>query len=129
MDLEGGPKEVMENYICEDSNLYSLKGIAEEIGTSLFLARNNLTSLHNIHKQIKHIGDSADFTRNPITNCVLGLLLIDGLEHVALGDRYDEDLELNKVQMIINKYLEGDKDVFACQEELIEAGFEEFAKL
>lgn len=33
------------------------------------------------------------------------------------------------VQNIINKHLKGDRDVFACQEELIEAGYDEFAQL
>ena len=52
---------------------------------------------------------------------LLGLLLIDGLQKVFLDNM--------KVRVIINKHLKGDRDVFACQEELIEAGFEDFAQL
>ena len=32
-------------------------------------------------------------------------------------------------EQILNKYIQGNKDVFACQEELIEGGFEEYARL
>jgi hypothetical protein len=48
-------------------------------------------------------------------------LKIDGLTQVLLDNK--------PVQKIINKYLKGDRDIFACQEVLIEAGFPEFAQL
>ena len=34
-----------------------------------------------------------------------------------------------EVSAIINDHLKKDRDIFACQEELINAGFEEYAKL
>jgi hypothetical protein len=58
---------------------------------------------------------------NPITSHILGVLLIEGCELIIL--------DYPKVHNIINKHLKGDRDVFACQEELIEAGFDEYAKL
>jgi hypothetical protein len=61
-----------------------------------------------------------DLGNNPILSNVLGLLKIEGLMVVYL---------LNKeVQAIINKYLPMG-DIFKCQEELIEAGFEDYAKI
>ncbi len=33
------------------------------------------------------------------------------------------------IQDILNRHLEGDRDIFACQEDLLEAGYEAFAKL
>jgi hypothetical protein len=58
--------------------------------------------------------------RNPIKECILGLLKIKNLTNVTLDNK--------EVQDIINKYLpEG--NIVECQSELIEAGFEEFAKL
>ncbi len=119
--LKGGPTKVGGDYFCSKNKITSLEGVASSIGGDFYCTRNRLTSLHNIHKQIKHIGGHAEFQQNPIKTHVLGLLLIDGLTEVLLDKRYVED--------IINKHLKGDRDVFACQEELIEAGFEDFAKL
>jgi hypothetical protein len=113
--------KVSKSINYEGYRLDSLEGAPSSIGGNLYCSNNNFTSLHNIHKIIKHIGGHADFRYNPITSHVLGLLLIDGLLFVMLGNE--------KVEDIINKHLEGDRDVFACQEELIEAGYEEFAQL
>ena len=119
--LEGSPKEVGGAFLCSSNKLTSLEGISPIIRLQLSCIANKLTSLHNIHKQIKHIGGRANFTFNPIKSHVLGLLLIDGLKNVLFSNK--------KVEAIINKHLAADRDVFACQEELIEAGLEEFAQL
>ena len=119
--LKGAPSSVSGYFSCYSNNLTSLEGAPSSVGGHFVCSRNKLTSLHNIHKQIKHIGLNANFEFNPITSCVLGLLLIDGLKTVYLGN--------TKVQDILNKHIKGDKDIFACQEELIENGFDEFAKL
>ena len=52
--------------------------------------------------------------------------MIDGLTSVILDNK--------KVAIIINRYLKDskkaqDRDVIACQEDLIEAGFDDFAQL
>lgn len=107
--------------IIRDNNLSTLEGISPRVGHNLWAARNNLTSLHNIHLQLKYVGISIGLRHNPIKSHVLGLLMIDGLRAVYLDN--------NNVQNIINKHLLGDRDIFACQEELIEAGFEDFAQL
>ncbi len=120
--LEGGPSKVDGNYMAYSNKLLtSLEGGPSYVGERLELSFCGLTSLHNIHKIINHIGDGADFTKNPIKSHVLGLLLIDGLEQVWFNNK--------KVQSIINKHLKGDRDVFECQEELIEAGLDEYAQL
>ncbi len=120
--LKGGPKLVSDYYDCEYNQLESLEGIAEHIGDALYAQDNKITSLHNIHKHIKHISRFAQFRNNPITSHVLGLMLIDGLKRVSLSN--------SKVQEIMNKHLgRVDRDVFACQEELIENGLEDFAQL
>ena len=38
-------------------------------------------------------------------------------------------VKLYSVEKIINKHLKNGRDIFACQEELIENGFEAFAQL
>jgi hypothetical protein len=52
---------------------------------------------------------------------VLGLLLIDNLTQVILDNR--------EVQGIINDYLATSRDVFDCQNELMDAGLDEYAQL
>lgn len=119
--LKGGPSSVGGSFSCSANYLTSLEGAPSSVGQYFYGRDNRLTSLHNIHKQIKHIGGGVNFEDNLIESHVLGLLLIDGLTICHLDNKLVED--------IINKHLKGDRDVFACQEELIEAGLEEFAQL
>ena len=119
--LKGGPGSVSGEFDATGNDLVSLEDLPASIGTNLHIFGNNVITLHNIHKHIKHIGGYAVFKNNQIISHVLGLLLIDGLKEVYLDYKI--------VQDIINKHLSGDRDVFACQEELIEAGFEEYAQL
>lgn len=100
---------------------FDLEKIPSKIKYNLYCKNNMILTLHNIHKHIKYIGGFADFTENPIEGDVLGLLLIDGLTEVQLDN--------SAVRRIINKHLRGDRDVFACQEDLINNGFDEFAHL
>lgn len=118
--LKGSPSSVETSFDCHDNELTSLEGAPSFIGGNFFCYNNNLTSLHNIHKIIRYIGGCAYFNNCPITSHVLGLLLIDGLEEVYFTHGWNDEL-----QTIINKHLKGDRDVFACQEELIENGLEE----
>ena len=113
------PEGVIGRFNCSNLYLTSLEGAPSSVGGSFSCYSNRLTSLHNIHKQIKYIGSFADLSYNPITSHVLGLLLIDGLK----------DVDNKKVERIINIHLKNGRDIFACQEELIEAGLEEYAQL
>lgn len=119
--LEGAPPEVGSYFSCEKNQLTSLKGIPSIIDGLLYVNNNKLTSLQGIHKLVKSVRSEANFFDNPIKSHVLGLLKIKDLRRVGL-DNMD-------VSAIINKHLQGARDIFACQEELEEAGFEEFAKL
>ena len=128
--LKGGPSKVTDYYTCSRNYLSDLDGVASHIGEAFDCSHNNLTSLHNIHKQIKHIGGSANFIHNPIKSHVLGLLLIDGLEEVSFESfSISSNATRHKMNHIINKHLKNGRDVFACQEELIEAGLDEYAQL
>lgn len=119
--LIGGPKEVNGYYRVDKNKLQSLEGIATDISGDLNCADNKLKSLKGIHKLVKRAGRHADFTGNPIVSHVLGLLKIEGLEEVRLDNA--------TVANIMNRHLKGDRDIFACQEELVDVGFEEYAKL
>ena len=145
--LVGAPKRVNGDFVCSNQKLTSLKGSPEvvngffsctgnlltNIDCSLELAQhfycfgNRITSLKDIHKHVKELKGGAfpaeaEFNAkdNPIASHVLGLLKIKGLKHFFCDNA--------EVEEIINKYLpEG--DIFECQSELIDAGFEEYAKL
>ena len=92
--------------------------------------RNKFESLHNIHKYIKEMSpiSTLSFLGNPIKSHVLGLLKIINLREVILYGTGD-DKSLIEVESIINRHLAKGKDLLACQQELIDAGFEDFAQL
>ena len=119
--FKGGPKTVGHHVMADGNMISSLEGFPREVGSFVSIENNHLTSLHNIHKFIPKMAGMLYLRNNKIVSHVLGILLIDGLTICLLGNR--------DVQSIINKHLKGERDVFACQEELIEAGFEEFAQL
>jgi hypothetical protein len=120
--LKGGPETVGKQYSCSYNKLESLEGIASIIAAGNLSARNNkLKSLEGIHKHIKILNGAANFLGNPISSHVLGVMRIKGLTSIFLDN--------DEVTTILNKHLKGDRDIFACQEELIDVGFEEFAKL
>jgi hypothetical protein len=119
--LEGAPVTVGTNFVVRNNKLTSLEGAPTSIGLALLCGDNELTNLKNIHKQINFIGRHADFHNNPIKSHVLGLLLIDNLTQVILDNR--------EVQGIINDYLATSRDVFDCQNELMDAGLDEYAQL
>jgi hypothetical protein len=121
ISLEGAPSKVGGNFSCDNNKLTSLEGAPSKVGGYFSFVHSKLTSLEGIHLRIKHIGGQANFERNPIKSHVLGLLLIDGLKKISLDN--------TEVEKIINKYLRGDRDVFECQNELMDAGLDEYAQL
>lgn len=142
--LKNFPKVVDGSVFVNHNNLHNVEGCPTTINGSLVISANrNLTSLDGmdkieiedsficndcpnlkfskIHKHIKSIGGT--FKSNSMKSNALGLLLIRNLQKVELGGNNKEVAE------IINKHLEGERDVHACQEELIDAGYGEYAKL
>lgn len=121
--LKGAPTYVSGIFDCSQNKLTSLEGAPSHVGKSFFCDSNKLTSLENVHLQIKHIGMSAYFDGNPIESHVLGLLLIDGLGRIELDNK--------DVRDILNGHLpsKGMESVLLAQEELIMAGYEEYAQL
>ena len=135
------PRKISGTFICKECNLTSLQGvptkinygsfdaaknlltdfefIPEYVGDMAILFDNRLTSLAGIHKQLKHC-KMFYCSFNPIKTGGIGLLLIDGLKYIN-GERG---------LTIINNYVGKPKsEIFKCQKELIDNGFEEFAKL
>ena len=129
--LKGAPKIVGKNptnrtwsvFNCSYNMLTSLEHCPEVIDGSLEAQGNNITSLHNIHKHLKEVGEERyiNLKSNPIESHVLGLLLIKNLLEVSLDNK--------KVESIINKHLKGDRDVVECQEELLNKDLDDYAQL
>ena len=122
-DLADPNKELLvwEDFNLDQLKLTSLVGFPSYVARNLYVSNNKLTNLHNIHHHIRHIGNKIDFGGNPITSHVLGLLKIESLVSVNMDNV--------TVRNIINKHLNGDKDVLDCAEELVEAGYEAYAQL
>lgn len=109
-------------FIADDIKIEDFKNLPRRIMSSFECDSDHLLSLHNLHKFVEQIDGHATFNCN-ITSSVLSLLQIKGLKNVAFGGNTNY-----KIEKIINKYLpEG--DIMECQDELMEAGFMEYAKL
>ena len=122
--LENAPSLIGGYFSCSFNNLTSLEGAPRSVGGDFYCSDNGLTSLHDIHKIIKKINGDFWAQDNPITSCVLGVLLIEGCTKIEIDNK--------KVQNIINKYLpnhRGFSAVIECQSELLDAGYDEYAKL
>lgn len=109
----------IEYYAGKDVS--SFDGFPKIIKSSLVFGKDcNLVSLKGIHKHISEISGSISIFTPKVQSHFLGILKIKGCKSILIDNK--------AVENIINKYLpEG--DILDCQDELIEAGLEEYAKL
>jgi hypothetical protein len=144
--LSDGPRTVQSNYYCNDNQIKSLNGVPREINGDFVCSFNDLTSLagcpekvkgdfvcsfnsdikslKNIHMHIERISGHFYGVGCSIESNVLGLMLIKDLKFVGLSN-YDKTVE-----EILNRHLgKGRAGMLMAQEELIEAGLEEYAQL
>jgi WD40 repeat protein len=117
-NLEGLPKRVEGLRINGCHNLVSLKGIPEEI-TGVGLELSIVPNLKKLDYLPKKLNGKITLWDN-IPN-LLSLFKIKGKIEVILISGP------TKLRIIINKYLPT-RDVIGCQDELIEAGLEEYAR-
>lgn len=127
VSLVGSPKVCGISFFCTNTKIQSFEGAPEIIKGSL-VANGclNVHSLHNIHKHVKEIGGHFLIPETVATS-ILGLLKIRNLTSAPLFSEMSE--ELMKAGAIVNRHLKGDRNIHACQEELLEAGLKEFARL
>ena len=124
--LEGGPSWVGGYFYCHGTKITSLEGGPSWVGGNFnCLDTQHLTSLHNIHKQIKHIGGQL-YLSNTVKSHILGVMFIEGLQKIQI---HWSNTKQKQVENIINKHLGGDRNIHLAQEELLEAGLKEYAKL
>lgn len=88
-----------------------------------------ITTLKDIHKKLDYC-EKLYLAENPIKSNVLGLLKVNGLKEISLGGFVNKtDSDLRSIAQIIQKYLSNGGDIMDCQDELIDAGFGDYAKL
>ena len=120
--LAGAPSHVGGDFYCSVNKLTSLAGAPSHVDGYFYCAFNELTSLKDVHKHITEIKGEFYAIKNPIKSHVLGLLLIKGVTGVHLDNK--------QVAEILNRHLDkGRAGMLMAQEELIEAGLEDFAQL
>lgn len=107
------------------------KYLSPEVETISFDNLKNLKSLHNIHKYVKS-AKCINLYETKIFSSILGLSLIKGLTEVDESfydiNNDDKSWPTDGIIEIVEKYM-GTQDVFEFQEALVEAGFNELAKL
>ncbi len=104
--------------------------------SALYVTNNCISSLRNVHK---HIRCTEIFLNgNKFTEGGIGLLLIDNLSHIehiewtvgqSLVDPVKEHDSYRAIRIIKSYLSKGKAGLLECQEELIEAGLSEYAKL
>jgi hypothetical protein len=119
--LEGCPTVINGWFRCSDNNLQSLQYCPQIVRGDFICHYNELQSLQNIHKYCKQIDGELWAIRNPIKSHVLGVMLIENIVHFVFDHK--------QAQNIINFHLKTDRDVYLCQDNLIKAGFAEYAQL
>jgi len=122
--LRGGPSSVSGHFDCSDNHLTSLEGAPTEVGSDLYCSNNDLTSLHDIHKIIKKMHGTFYCYSNDIKSHVLGVLLIEDCLGISISNLF--------IQSIFDKHLpnyRGFQGVLDCQNELLDHGYDEFARL
>lgn len=141
--LKGCPKVGGRLMISGNPKLTSLEGICPQVGALSIRDNPGITSLHNIHKHIKRLKFTYDSSaqsstegmlcigteaETKISDSILGLFLIEGLREVRVGVG---SLVKYGPWAIVNRHLKNqdrDEAMYDCQEELIAAGFKDFAR-
>ena len=118
---KGIPKHCTFDVHVSGNNLKDFEHAPEVIDGDLNIANNLFTSLSGIDKHIKEIHGTLNLFGNNIETAMLGLMNIKGLTKIGFSNQ-------PKIEAIFNKHLPVG-DVFDCQDELIDAGFNEYAKL
>lgn len=129
-DFEGVPKDISRDFNVSLLNniIEELKDFPETIGGSCNLSVG-IKSFHNIHKYCKSVNNSFYINSSKLESSILGLLLVKNVTDYLYGDRSNKDASQSIVILRNHYKADGSGDILECQEELIENGFKQFAKL
>lgn len=133
-DFSGIPRNV--NRLTISSNTFShedFKYLPASADKIVFSSCPNLHSLHNLHKYVKNLRILGFFSTE-IYYSILSLAMINGLKNVdhafhdINGDGDSKHWPADGVEDLLDKYV-GTHDVFEFQEDLVDLGLTELAKL
>lgn len=110
---------VTGDFDCRDTKISSIEHFPEVVGMNLWFQNTPIKSLSGIHKIVKTVGHLIHCPVN--STHLLGLLLIHGNFRINISGQ-------PKISAILNKH-RADSNVLLAQDELIDAGFIEQAKL
>lgn len=113
---------IERDFECGNNFLTSLEGCPKIVKRDFDCNDNKLVSLKDIHKHVHEIGGNIYLEGNQITSHVLGLLKIKRLRAVRMSNNPN-------IEQIINRHLRGGRNLLACQEEMMDAGLDDFAQL
>jgi hypothetical protein len=119
--LKGSPQSIGGNFYCFSTSISSLEYAPRRIGGSIHCHGTLITSLSGVDKMIKYVNDC--FLCNVSTH-MLGLVLIKGMRRVSIADDNPSDA----LYQIMNRYV-GTGDILSAQDELIDAGLIDQARL
>jgi hypothetical protein len=119
--LQYCPQIVEGDFSCSYNNLQSLQYCPQIVKGDFHCSVNKLPSLQNIDKCCKQIDGKLWAPHNLIKSHVLGVMLIENIVQFIFNH--------TQAKIIINRHLETDRDVYLCQDNLIKAGFAEYAQL
>jgi hypothetical protein len=123
ISLMGAPQHVGGEFYCHDTKITSLAGCPKHVGGLFDCRSTQIRSFSGVDKIIKYIGGDFYYSGKQayLPTHLLGLLLIKGITrfHIDTGGPIDK---------IMNRYV-GTGDILSAQDELIDAGFTDQARL
>jgi hypothetical protein len=152
-NLKDGPKRVGgDYYVSYNPELKSLEGMSEIVvgGVNLSSTRisekdfkylpkkmkdlrlsscENVKNISTLHKHVQEIETAISVSGVDLTGGLLGLLKIKNLQAIQYG--FSSDRPLDKALKIVDNYMpvKTDDAIMDCQDELIDAGLEEYARV
>jgi hypothetical protein len=125
--LENSPKEITQFFNCQETNITSLDGAPLKINGIMFCDETNILHLKGIGRSyLKECGSL--YLPNTVKSNILGLCRVKNLNNITIRNNSAnvESGDLFEAIEIVKKHLNtGGSD---CQEELMQNGFNDYAK-
>lgn len=119
--LRGSPEQCGNFFVDYAVNVNTFEHFPKIINKKLTMYHDGLDTFCGLSERVKHIGEEIEFSQKAIKSGGIGLILT-GLPKLKYGG-------FTPPWKIISKYMGKPDQIFECQNELIEAGFEEYAQL
>jgi hypothetical protein len=128
ISLQGAPRYIGLSFVIGCCySLKSLNGAPTYVGMDVDMGQcQSLTSLTGIGQDYLQEIRGTLFVTGSIRSHMLGILKIENLKFVKYKGQNET---MKKVVNILNSHLTSGRRLSKCREELIEAGFKEFARL